>query len=401
MRPAHLRLFTFAVVAGLLVVVFGLPWQHTANAQLPVSDFAPGLSQELATAEVSTAQQAEARRLGMSGIGATAYRAAVVDLPSVAFPQTGHTLSNRYGFLDYWRSHGQMLLFGLPLTEEFEQDGRVIQYFERARFEFDPQVGQVQLGLLGREALGERAFAPAEPLKNARYFAETNHNLSAKFRKFWEKRGGLERFGLPLSEEFEENGRIVLYFERVRFEYHPEDMSSFFRQQERRHGFLLATLHEVELSDLGRQIVAARGISGPDVQAMANAPEWSPQLWPRRIEVDLSSQQLYAYEGALLVYTAPVATGRNGFNTPTGEYAVYRKAELHTMRGSLNGETWKVPNVPWIMYINGGVAIHGTYWHNKFGTGYRLSHGCVNVGMDDAQWLYEWASVGTPVTVHN
>jgi len=51
------------------------------------------------------------------------------------------------------------------------------------------------------------------------------------------------------------------------------------------------------------------------------------------------------------------------------------------------------------MYINGGVALHGTYWHNQFGTGARLSHGCVNLPLRAAAWLYKWAPVGTAVRV--
>jgi lipoprotein-anchoring transpeptidase ErfK/SrfK len=135
------------------------------------------------------------------------------------------------------------------------------------------------------------------------------------------------------------------------------------------------------------------------VAQQKQAPAWSPALWPRGIEVNVSTQQLVAYEGDMVVYRAPVATGRNGFNTPTGNFAVYAKLPIQTMRGNAGGETWNVPNVPSVMYINGGVALHGTYWHAAFGTGARLSHGCINLGMDDAQWLYEWADVGTPVRV--
>ena len=58
-----------------------------------------------------------------------------------------------------------------------------------------------------------------------------------------------------------------------------------------------------------------------------------------------------------------------------------------------------VPNVPNVMYINGGVALHGTYWHNRFGTGARLSHGCVNLPLRAAGWLYDWAPMGTTVRV--
>jgi lipoprotein-anchoring transpeptidase ErfK/SrfK len=52
------------------------------------------------------------------------------------------------------------------------------------------------------------------------------------------------------------------------------------------------------------------------------------------------------------------------------------------------------------MYVVGGVALHGTYWHNAFGTGARMSHGCINLTIEDAQWLYEWADIGTTVTIH-
>ncbi|NTW01741.1 MAG: L,D-transpeptidase, partial [Oscillochloris sp.] len=48
----------------------------------------------------------------------------------------------------------------------------------------------------------------------------------------------------------------------------------------------------------------------------------------------------------------------------------------------------------------GGVAFHGTYWHNAHGTGVRMSHGCVNLRIDDAEWLYEWADIGTIVSIH-
>jgi lipoprotein-anchoring transpeptidase ErfK/SrfK len=52
------------------------------------------------------------------------------------------------------------------------------------------------------------------------------------------------------------------------------------------------------------------------------------------------------------------------------------------------------------MYINGSVALHGAYWHNLFGSGVRLSHGCINLPLDSAAWLYKWAPVGTTVVVH-
>ena len=100
-----------------------------------------------------------------------------------------------------------------------------------------------------------------------------------------------------------------------------------------------------------------------------------------------------------MVFDAPVATGRDGMNTPTGNYTIYSKLRSQTMRGTDNGVPWVVPDVPHVMYFNGAVALHGTYWHNLFGTGARPSHGCVNLPLDSAAWLYDWAGIGVSVSV--
>ena len=122
----------------------------------------------------------------------------------------------------------------------------------------------------------------------------------------------------------------------------------------------------------------------------------------KRIVVDLSDQWLYVYEGGELVMTAPVSTGRDDFNTPVGTHRILWKAALRTMKGTSLGETWEVPDVPHAMYLtNTGVALHGTYWHNSFGSGVRLSHGCVNLPLDVAAVLYDWVGIGTVVVVQD
>ncbi len=114
------------------------------------------------------------------------------------------------------------------------------------------------------------------------------------------------------------------------------------------------------------------------------------------ILVDISDQWLYAYQDGQLVFTAPVSTGMDGFNTPIGSFSIFWKYRVQTMRNY----NYVVPNVPHVMYITySGVALHGTYWHNEFGTGARLSHGCINLPLDAAAWLYNWAPLGTPVQV--
>jgi hypothetical protein len=128
-------------------------------------------------------------------------------------------------------------------------------------------------------------------------------------------------------------------------------------------------------------------------------PDLLPADAPRRIEVDLARQWVAAYQGDQLVFDAPISSGKDGFETPTGQWRIYAKHPRKTLRGSYNGETWNVPDVPSVMFYWGGFAIHGVYWHDRFGTGERYSHGCVGVAPHDAAWIYAWAPLGTPVIV--
>jgi hypothetical protein len=141
---------------------------------------------------------------------------------------TGHYM--RGVFRDFWDKRGGLAVFGYPLTEEYidSKTNRVYQYYERARFErAQPGSTTVELGLLGRQAAGDRVFATAAPITNSkdrRYFPETKHIIQYGFKETWETKGGLSIFGLPLSEEVDEqlaDGKVhpVQYFERARFEY--------------------------------------------------------------------------------------------------------------------------------------------------------------------------------------
>ncbi|HWQ12487.1 MAG TPA: hypothetical protein VNL77_06800 [Roseiflexaceae bacterium] len=141
------------------------------------------------------------------------------------FPETGHYL--RGAFRQFWERNGGLALFGFPITEEyFRSDGRIVQYFQRARFELasaNPVV--VELGQLGREVTGDRIFpqpVPFQTSRQRRYFPETGYSLKGLFRQTWEGRGGVRIFGYPISEEINENinGQwlLVQYFERARFE---------------------------------------------------------------------------------------------------------------------------------------------------------------------------------------
>ncbi len=113
----------------------------------------------------------------------------------------------------------------------------------------------------------------------------------------------------------------------------------------------------------------------------------------RWIQVDLSSQRLIAWEGGRRVYSMRISSGKRSTPTRLGRFAVQTKLRSTRMRG----RTYNVPNVPYTMYYSGGYAIHGAYWHKRFGT--PVSHGCVNLPVSQARKLYRWAKVGTPVVV--
>jgi hypothetical protein len=186
------------------------------------------------------------------------------NLPGVIyFPELGHTLGGV--FRSYWEHYGGLAQFGYPLTEPYtevsETDGKpyTVQYFQRARFELHPEHAgtpyEVLLGLLGRtvttQRTGEAPFLPTGPSgqPGAVYFAETGHNIAPEFVEYWRQHGGLEIYGYPISELFDEVNPTnretyrVQYFERNRFEHHPDNAG---------------TPYEVLLGLLGSEVLTAK-----------------------------------------------------------------------------------------------------------------------------------------------
>lgn len=120
----------------------------------------------------------------------------------------------------------------------------------------------------------------------------------------------------------------------------------------------------------------------------------------KRIEVDLTNQKVYTFEGSQFMHEYTVSTGLWG-RTPTGEFTIWIKVRSQLMKGGSKelGTYYYLPNVPYVMFFYNdeiakmrGFSFHGTYWHNNFG--HPMSHGCINMRNEDAQALYEWA---TPV----
>src|SRR6185436_18111719 len=127
-------------------------------------------------------------------------------------------------------------------------NGVVVQYFERARLEYHPDLAGTQYAvLIGRLAvelgyMTPAVAAPTNPGDLQWYYKETGHGIDRSFRAYWRSRGGLALFGLPIGEPVTENGLLVQYFERTRLELHPE---------------LAGTPYEVQLGHLGVAVLEA------------------------------------------------------------------------------------------------------------------------------------------------
>ncbi len=170
----------------------------------------------------------------------------------IDFPETGFTVSDP--FLTYWQERGGLFSYGYPISTTLNEDGLLVQYFERARFELHPENEgtpyEVLLSPLGIELTQGREFSFGQPADagDGTYFPETSHTLQGKFLDYWESYGGLARFGYPISEELDEvnkqDGRTytVQYFERARMELHPENDSPY----------------DVLLGQIGKQMLTLR-----------------------------------------------------------------------------------------------------------------------------------------------
>jgi murein DD-endopeptidase MepM/ murein hydrolase activator NlpD len=168
------------------------------------------------------------------------------------FAETGHTLAR--GFRDYWETERGATLLGLPLTDEFVEhytDGssQTVQYFERGVLEYHPERApghQIAVRALGPLLLAGRHFDPSSGASGQAF--PTGFAVSGEFLRFWRDMNGAEAFGNPLSPPVIEDGRTVQYFERARFEAHPE---------------FIGTPYGVALAPAGYAALRAAGYSLP------------------------------------------------------------------------------------------------------------------------------------------
>jgi hypothetical protein len=236
------------------------------------------------------------------------------------FPETGHFVSKE--FLQEYESIAEPeLIYGYPLTKAyFDPDkNRLIQYFENARFEYVPEnppelrVVVSELGWLMYEP-GQTLPSPGAP-PACRNYPETRMKVCYAFLDYFDKHGGVGQFGYPISNFEVHEQRIVQYFQRARFEWHPE-LPAGQRVQltdlGRRHFFLVngdPELYEAEeLFDGSEENNRAQVILNLNVRANADKPV-HPSSGNVTIDITVRDQNLLPVEGATITMTVTLPSG--------------------------------------------------------------------------------------------
>jgi len=351
---------------------------------------------------------------------------------TVYIPETGQALDQL--FLDLWRGGGGAAAFGNPITPELTlANGHVVQYLEYARFEYWPEGdangNTVLLGTLGAElrpvtvpraaafraparpaaaaeaAAQLQAWLPvAAPAAGADGLALAGHTLRGGFLAFWNATGGAAFLGNPLTEEYTLAGVTYQVFERGQLAWQPGRdpwLVPVGQLLADKYGLDQAPTPQGDLPAYSEDLFipppeptpAPTIIAADDIN---DAAADTGELW---IDVNLTTQYMVVYRGNAVVLETYISSGRPGFETPTGTFYINNMLPVQDMEGVIGGEYYNVPEVPDVMYFTDvGHAIHGTYWHNNFGQ--VMSHGCINMPMAEADYLYSIATIGTRIEIH-
>lgn len=212
--------------------------------------------------------------------------------PSLSLAQSGTAYTIDPAFQSFYDRSGGLPIFGYPVSAPFDESGRLVQYFERQRFELHLEYAgtpyEVLLGRLGaadaeiKDLIGSEPFQPVSEAHNNEpacdFFPETGHRVCHGFRDYWRKHGlefgddgvsyreSLALFGFPMSEEFVDptSGLTIQYFERARFEFHPEHAGTI-------NSVLLGRLGDATWSRVRTSNPAKKGNDKPSSPASATS----------------------------------------------------------------------------------------------------------------------------------
>ena len=370
------------------------------------------------------------------------------------FPQTGHSI---YGaFLSFWRTNGDLAILGLPLSEGYEdtETGLKVQVFERAVVEGKGTETMTTRPLAAEVAsaaglLGDPAFLPAPPSGGTTKLVKSPDGLRLRTGPSTENDmlvllpDNAEFIVAPEAKGEWLEGYADGYAGWVFGEYTatPPALAKRSLEDWRLDVWQGAALGETnvrkrpttdadiaEVLVFGDEVTVTAWVKGEEVFTGAdlwaqvgkdkfiyarnvgrNAPVAATPIpaeaptFGRWIDVDLTQQLMNAYDGRDLQRTIVVTTGMAGWETPPGYYAILSRVPNETMTsGAIGAEHfYKLEDVLFTQYFTDrGHAIHYAWWRTPETIGRPGSHGCLNTLLDDARYLWDWATIGTPVLVH-
>ncbi len=370
------------------------------------------------------------------------------------FPETSHTLSEP--FASFWNARGGSPLFGPPVSEPFtdpEAPDVQVQVFESAVLEARGHL--VTLRAMGDE-LAERegstsdpAFAPAPPTGGSSYLVQASDGLRLRSgpdlnaemvallpdnSEFIAAAGPAGEWSPGYAEGFSGWVSTTYLIERPPLpqlqiaDWDPTVWqgatleATNIRREPTTKGPIVKTVEygepvtitewlkgeEVfEAADLWAKTregtyVYSRNI-GRNAPVLPTAIPPDAPVWGKWIDVSLIQQLLTAYDGTTPLRTVEVTTGMAGWETPPGLYSIIHRVANETMNsGAIGAENhYRLDDVLFTQYFTDlGHALHFAWWRTKETIGRPGSHGCINLLLDDARFLWDWAELGTPISIH-
>jgi hypothetical protein len=369
------------------------------------------------------------------------------------FPETNHTLIEP--FASFWNTYGGSPIFGPPVTEAFldPTTGSQVQIFENAVLESrNGAVSMRPMGtfLMERDGLDQDvAFAPAPPNGGTTYLVKASDGLrlrsgasmDASMVALLPDNAEFIAAGAPTgdwtpgyAEGFSGWVSSSFLFERPplpQLQVADWDQSVWqgatleetnIRREPTTKGSILKTVPYGESVTIVEWLKGEEVFEAADLWAKSrdgsyiysrnigrNAPilptpiPGDAPVWGKWIDVNLVQQLLTAYDGATPLRTIVITTGMAGWETPPGLFSIVHRVANETMNsGAIGAENFfRLDDVLFTQYFTDlGHALHFAWWRTKETIGRPGSHGCVNLLLDDARFLWDWAELGTPVYTH-
>ena len=368
------------------------------------------------------------------------------------FNDTGHGISGE--ILDFWNEIDGARFLGSPLSKVFTEDGKKQQLFERGVIELDSS-GKASLQkvveekLLDDTMLADAAFQPAPPTLGVTSLVTSEDGL--RLRSAPSESGDVlvvvannaEFIAAPGEHGEWVPGYADGYSGWVAAEFlkAPEAIASVGASDWDLSVWQGASIGESNVRDqpttksatsktlaYGDPVVVVDWVTGEAVDdnddgwaklkenkfvyvrnIIRSAPVSAPTLpsdapdYGRWIDVHLTQQLMVAYEDRTVQRVTVMTSGKPGWETPEGHFAINTRVPNETMEsGSIGAESfYKLEDVLFTQYFtNNGHALHFAWWKNEQTIGRPGSHGCLNLLLDDSKFYWDWATIGTPVYCH-